>query len=267
MNILRTAIANVMLCGMNIFYRSFCFIKKFFSPFHWEERLFFSYIRNRPFQRVVFCLKCLFWFFLCVRLSFLLLDTLSIMFSFQNTVFGILPSELALLDHYLAQPDQDPEWVEFVRQQAQNRQLSPREYEVMVRDFLNTELCSSTREQICSLYKLIFFGREDPKFFIDPVDLDLILHVHLENISFDHAALCQVLTSLGTEGEGSAFFSEVKASQAGHFQGFLALKAKNDIELQEREELYRETMELHNKMNFIRDENASIRRRITYKFI
>ena len=65
----------------------------------------------------------------------------------------------------------------------------------MVRDFLNTELCFSTREQICSMYQIFFYGREDPKFFIDPIDLDLILHVHLEGVEFNQTALHQVLTS------------------------------------------------------------------------
>jgi hypothetical protein len=66
----------------------------------------------------------------------------------------------------------------------------------MVRDFLNTELCSATREQIFSLYKKCFYGREYPKLFIDPIDLELILYVHLENVEFNHKALWQSVNEL-----------------------------------------------------------------------
>uniref|UniRef100_A0A3Q7JAQ9 ATP synthase YMF19-like N-terminal domain-containing protein n=1 Tax=Solanum lycopersicum TaxID=4081 RepID=A0A3Q7JAQ9_SOLLC len=77
-----------------------------------------------------------------------------------HSLFGIVPSELLLLDHYINQPDKDPEWVEF---------------------------------------QLIYYGREDPQFFVDPQDLDSILRVHLEPFEFNHPTL---------------FYAEVKRTQA-----------------------------------------------------
>lgn len=129
----------------------------------------------------------------------------------------------------------------------------------MVRDFLNTELCCATREQICSLYKIIFYGREDPKFFIDPIDLDCILHVHLENVELNQKALHQVLTSLCTEGHESHFFSEVKTRQAKHFKGIKTLKEKAALERQHSEELYREAIELQHKNAFLTERNSYLR--------
>lgn len=93
---------------------------------------------------------------------------------------GILPSELYLLEFYLKQSHQDPEWVEYVHQVLKTTPIHSATYEVMVRDFLNTEFCFVTRDQICSLYQLIFYGREDPQFWIDPIDLDSILRVPFE---------------------------------------------------------------------------------------
>lgn len=69
-------------------------------------------------------------------------------FLLLNSQFCILPSELGLLDHYMSQPDQDPEWVEFVRQSLETPGLSPQVYEVMVRDFLEKEFCFTTRDPL-----------------------------------------------------------------------------------------------------------------------
>ncbi|KAH0642258.1 hypothetical protein KY285_033120 [Solanum tuberosum] len=71
-------------------------------------------------------------------------------------------------------------------------------------------------DQISSLYQLIYYGREDPQFFIDPQDLDSILRVHLEPFEFNHPALCQVLESLCGDREESPFYAEVKRTQAEH---------------------------------------------------
>lgn len=137
-----------------------------------------------------------------------------------------------------------------MRQRLQSHALSPRVYDILVRDFLHTQFCDSTRDQICSLYKILFYGRENPKFFIDPIDLDLILHVHLDKIEFNLSALHQVLTSLCTEGHDSTFYSEVKTAHAKHFQGFFA--EKKALEIQHREELYREWIELEKKASILR---------------
>lgn len=48
---------------------------------------------------------------------------------------GILPSELYLLEFYLKQSHQDPEWVEYVHQVLKTTPIHSATYEVMVRDF------------------------------------------------------------------------------------------------------------------------------------
>lgn len=184
----------------------------------------------------------------------------------QGVIFGISPYELSLLDFYLEQPHQDPEWVQFVRNRLQTQGLSPEKYEVMVRDFLNTEACFATRDQISSLYQKIFYGRDDPSFFINPIDLDGIVHVYLEKIEFDQSALTQVLFSFCTEGHNSPFYSDIKATQAEYFNNFMKLKAKDNFEMQERENIFNNFMKLKKKMEFLQDKNTSLRQRLFIDF-
>lgn len=180
----------------------------------------------------------------------------------HNTILAILPSEISLLDFYLNQPHQDPEWVEFVRQRLQSPRLSPTEYEVMVRDFLNTELCFASREQICSLYQIIFYGREDPESFIDPIDLEGILHLSLEKIEFNHSALSHVFFSLFHERHDSPFYSDVKSSQAEHFRGFLEQKRQAQLARQAREELIAEWESISRRSASLEEENANLRQKL-----
>ncbi|CAH9118082.1 unnamed protein product [Cuscuta epithymum] len=128
----------------------------------------------------------------------------------------------------------------------------------MVRNFLETEFCFATRDQISSLYQLIFYSREDPQLFIDPIDLDSILRVHLEPLEFDHPALCQVLQSLCNEGQESPFYCEVKTTQAEHFQGFL--KQKHQARL--RREFSKSIESLERRNAFLSEENASLREKL-----
>lgn len=61
----------------------------------------------------------------------------------------VLPSECQLLDFYLRQPRQDPEWIQFVHER---RSLCPPvEFEARFQSFLNIELCTSTREMVIDL--------------------------------------------------------------------------------------------------------------------
>jgi len=115
-----------------------------FFRFNLGEKLYFFYLNSKPCQRLVFYLKWAFLFFLVVRGSALLYHNLQMVF-FPNTIFGILPSEKALLEHYISHPNQDPKWVKHVRNVLQNQSLDPREYEALVRDYLNKEMCVSTR--------------------------------------------------------------------------------------------------------------------------
>lgn len=112
------------------------------------------------------------------------------------------------------------------------------------------------------MYKLIFYGREDPQFFIDPIDLDCILHVSLERIEFYHPALSEVLKGLCTERHDCLFYSEVKTTQAQYFRGFWNLKSKEKLDLQQREEMCDAVKSMEQRMSFLKEENASLRRRI-----
>jgi hypothetical protein len=174
---------------------------------------------NSNYQKRILYLKLILIGVMLARTGFLLIENI------HNIILlspcGILPSEMSLLEFYLSHPHQDPEWVEYVREVIRTTSIHSKTYEVMIRDFLNTELCFATRDQISSLFQLLFYGREDPKFWIDPIDLDCILRVHLEPLEFNHNALCQVLESLCKEGQESPFYSSVKTSQSSHFSGFL----------------------------------------------
>lgn len=112
------------------------------------------------------------------------------------------------------------------------------------------------------MYKPFFYGREDPQFFIDPIDLDCILHVSLERIEFNHSALSEVLKSLCTERHDSPFYSEVKTTQAEHFRGFWNLKSQAQLALQQREEVYNQVESLEQRIAFLKEENASLRRKM-----
>lgn len=193
-----------------------------------------------------------------IRSSFLLFQNCQLLFFPHN----ILPSEISLLHFYLNQPNHDPEWVEYVRHKLQTQGLSSRVYEVMVRDFLNTEMCFETQNKIIYLYQILFYGREEPSFFIDPIDLDFILRVHLEDIAFEHSALTQVLASLCTEGPTSSFYSDVQRTQAEHFQGFRNLKQEAQNQMQEHLDQYAEFESLERKRSFLIEENASLREKL-----
>nr|QEQ76316.1 hypothetical protein [Solanum tuberosum] len=239
----------------------FFILLRFYLPLDLQVKVDFYYITRPKLRRALSILK--FFIYLLFLLSFVykiyhhVFDGILL-----HSLFGIVPSELLLLDHYINQPDKDPEWVEFVRQGLQTQGLSPREYEVMVRNFLETEFCFSTRDQISSLYQLIYYGREDPQFFIDPQDLDSILRVHLEPFEFNHPALCQVLESLCGDREESPFYAEVKRTQAEHSQGFLKQKHQAQLEMHHRRELVELWKSLERRNAFLSEENASLREKL-----
>jgi len=239
-----------------LFFCTLCIVKKLL--FHLLGRVYFLYIMNPRFQQIVFCLEFLFFFFLCLRGGSLLYHNLK-MVLFQNTIFGITPYEMNLLFHYLNQPNQDPEWVEFVGRKLQNQSLSPSQYEGLVRDFLDTEMCVATREKISLLYQVLFYGREDPQSFINPFDLHCIIGVHLESIELNHRALSDILWSLSIERENSPFYTEVKTTQATHFQGFLNLRKKAQLDLLQRNNFFNKAKALENRIRFLQCQNDSLK--------
>jgi len=244
-----------------LFLFTFYILVRFYLPSDFEVRVFCYYLTRPKLQRALSLLRRLVCLYLLIGFVCRIYSTF-FYGGLPHSILGILPSELALLDHYMNQPDQDPEWVEFVRQRLQTQGLSPREYEVMVRNFLETEFCFTTRDQISSLYQLIFYGREDPQFFIDPQDLDSILRVHLEPLEFNHPALCQVLQSLCNEGQESPFYWEVKTTQAEHFQGFLKQKHQARLDMQHRRELSTQWESLERRNAFLSEETASLREKL-----
>jgi hypothetical protein len=229
--------------------------------FHLEGRVYFFYVMNARFQQIVFCLEFLFFFFLCFRGGSLLYHNLK-MVLFQNTIFGITPFEMDLLNHFLNQPNQDPEWLEYVRDCFRTTSPYHRQYDIMVRNFIHSYNCETTREQISHIYQIIYYGREAPQFLIEPIDLDGIIRVYLEKWEFNPAALTEVLSSLIQERENSPFYAEVKTTEAHHFQGFLNLRKKAQQDLLQRNNLYNDYKALENRIKFLQCENASLKERV-----
>nr|WMB96653.1 hypothetical protein [Solanum melongena]WMB96733.1 hypothetical protein [Solanum melongena] len=249
------------------FFWSCLFLFTFYIPrsyiLNLKYKMIFLYITNPLFPRILFYLKLLFLFFFLVRTGLVLWNNLYLLL-LTHTVLGILPADLDLLGFYLNQPNQDPEWVQYVRERVITGRgsLSPRAYEAMVRDFLNTEMCCATRNQVSSLYIHIFYGIEDSRFWIDPQDLEKILKVHLERVEFDHSALGEILRSLCVERENSAFYEDVKTAQAEHFQGFLKQKHQARVEMQQRLDSHRELEFLSKRITSLAEKNGALREKI-----
>jgi hypothetical protein len=242
-----------------LFLFTFYIVKKLL--FHLEGRVYFFYVMNARFQQIVFCFELILFFFICFRGSSLLYHNLK-MVLFQNTIFGISPFEMDLLNHYLNQPNQDPEWLKYVRDCLGTTSPYLRQYDIMVRNFLDYYNCETTREQITQIYQIIYYGREAPQFLIEPIDLDGIIRVYLEKWEFNHAALTEVLSSLIQERENSPFYTEVKTTEATHFQGFLNLRKKAQLDLLQRNHFFNEIQRLDNRIQFLQCENASLKGRI-----
>jgi len=66
-------------------------------------------VRSRRFRRIVFSFKCLVVLSMLVRMPFIIYDNVYILL-YQN-VFGVLPTEISLLEGYLNRSyQQDPDW-------------------------------------------------------------------------------------------------------------------------------------------------------------
>jgi hypothetical protein len=94
---------------------------------------------------------------------------------------------------------------------------------------------------------------------IEPIDLDGIIRVYLEKWEFNHAALTEVLSSLIQERENSPFYTEVKAKEAHHFQGFINLRKKAEFRRIQQNNLYNEMQRLEAKRAFLQERNAALR--------
>jgi len=54
----------------------------------------------------------------------------------------------------------------------------------------------------------------------------------------------------------------VQTTQTEHFRGFWNLKNKAQLDLQQREEMYNEVQSMDKRILFLKEENASLRKRI-----
>jgi hypothetical protein len=168
------------------------------------------------------------------------------------------------LEHYLRQPHQDPQWVEFVKIRLQTHGLSPAAYEQMFRNFLNTELCFSVREHILELYTILFYGGPDPQFWLKSSDLKIIIAGHLEtlNVEFDLVSLCQILESLCSERQASPFYTGVQSAQAEHFEGFLNQYRLSQGQILEREAFLNQWNDLCRNSDLLAKQNAILKEQI-----
>jgi hypothetical protein len=107
-----------------------------------------------------------------------------------------------------------------------------------------------TKEQIISLYKQIFFGREDPFIFIPENFLDFALRMSLDR---DALNLSEILTSLCQYRHESSFYSEVMRTDL--YQSFWAQQHQKEIELHARNKLYLEALQLEARYNHLKQEN------------
>ncbi|KAM1633706.1 hypothetical protein TB2_011681 [Malus domestica] len=86
---------------------------------------------------------------------------------------------------------------------------------------MRLEFYVSIPEMVISLFKTIFFGRDDPLLFIPAEDLDLLLRVALENVEFDQKALSEIFESLCKDRHESPSYSSVMESKADAFSQLL----------------------------------------------
>lgn len=197
-------------------------------------------------------------------LLFLFLRGASLLFSNLNELlfWGVMPTsvDVQLLNQYLRSPEQDPKWVQFVHESLRNCPQTelPRRFQ----SFMNIEMCTSTNKQIISLYQMIFYGREDPRSFIRPTDLECIVRVALEPYQFNGRDLSKILYSLCQDKHSSPFYELLKESYADHFSGFLEQKRQEELRMIERESLYRDFLQSQERGAWLKEENARLRQRL-----
>lgn len=138
------------------------------------------------------------------------LDPVTFAFFTQTILTTADPAQLLL--GYLSLPNQDPEWVTFVRSHLGT--TSTDHFASVVKDFLNLEGSSWLKNMIVQVYQNLFYAHESPQLFIPARDLDLVIRSTFEllNLDFNTHCLSQTLNSLCTEGPQSRFYSDVLES-------------------------------------------------------
>ena len=112
---------------------------------------------------------------------------------------------------------------------------------------------------IISLYKTIFYGREDPLMFIPSNDLDLLLRTALEGFEFDQTALSEILCQDRHE---SPFYSGVLEEKADLLNQLWQQQHNNEIEMHRRNQDYMEGLRLQDRIRELQQERDSLLRQI-----
>lgn len=172
---------------------------------------------------------------------------------FNLPVMHVLPTGWDLLNFYLNQPGQDPEWVHFVHERLAECINIPEQLAGRFQSFLNIELCTSTRGMIIECFKILFFGWEDHLLFIPSQDLDHLLRAALAGYEFDHETLLEILRSLCQDRRESPFYSLILESDA--FHGFWEQQHNAAIEMHRRNEDYLEALRLADRIRELSEEN------------
>jgi hypothetical protein len=161
------------------------------------------------------------------------LDPVTFAFFSQAVLTTADPQQLLL--GYLSLPNQDPEWVTFVRSHLGT--TSPEHFGSVVKSFLNLEGSSWLKNMIVQVYQNIFYAHESPQLFIPARDLDLVIRSTFEllNLDFNTHALSETLNSLCTEGPQSRFYSDVLESNGFEIvwkkeQGELLIKLQREAQ-------------------------------------
>lgn len=106
---------------------------------------------------------------------------------------------------------------------------------------------------IISLYKTIFYSREDPLLFIPMNDLDLLLRTALESFGFDQTY--NIFQSLCQDRHESPFYSKAKASVLNQLW---QQQHNNEVEMNRRNEEYLEGLQLQERIRELKQEGESL---------
>ena len=171
--------------------------------------------------------------------------------------FKILATERELLDFYLNLPYQDPECVNTTLLSS-----PPAEQDSAFQSFMRLEFSVSTPEMVISLFKTIFFGREDPLLFIPAEDLDLLLRVALESVEFDQKALSEIFESLCKDRHESPSYSSVMESKADAFSQLLEQHRNDQLAKRRRNQEHAEVHRLQERIRELQKGRESLLRQI-----
>nr|UDH53957.1 ATP synthase F0 subunit 8 [Hemerocallis citrina] len=220
--------------------------------FRMELSLFFKLLFNNNFRMILVILKFL---FLCCFLYFRIISPFLGFASF----FGVLPMpiEISILEGYLQLPEQDPLWLDFVRERLST--CPPSELTAQISSFLSIERCFACKAEIISLFSTLYFSREDicplPPFFIEKIVND-----SLSEVEFSQESLSTILRNLCLLREHSPFYSGVLEANSELINARWQEQYQEQIE---RERFHREVEEMQNRVWTLERHRAALVKQIT----